>query len=204
MGCFILPFPLGHHFQQKWLANRGKWHGEFISLLEPPYQSLQPTWLKQHILISSQFWRQKFWRSRCHCWLLLSPVSLACRYFLPMSSDDLPLCMSVSKFSLFGFLFLASPLACGSSRVGDRTHTTAATGATAVTTPDPEPTEPEETSGSYLWRGLILVEWPDLCWVGSGGWSGASRYSQEGDTSKLGLEGWMGFLKGRAVTWAKF
>ena len=46
------------------------------------------------------------------------------------------------------FIFLAIPMACGSSQGGDRTCTTAATQAVAVTMPDPLPTESQENSNN--------------------------------------------------------
>ena len=46
--------------------------------------------------------------------------------------------------------FLAMPMACGSPWAWDRTHTTAATCAAAVTTPDPLPAVPQGNSFFYF------------------------------------------------------
>ena len=53
---------------------------------------------------------------------------------------------SPSFFIIFKVNFLATPTACGSSWARDRTRTTAITKSTAVTKPDPQPTEPQGNS----------------------------------------------------------
>ena len=65
---------------------------------------------------------------------------------VPMSTDNS--LIGFFFFFFFGlvFVFLAVHPACGSSQVRERTHTAAATQATAVTMLDPSSAAPQENS----------------------------------------------------------
>ena len=64
------------------------------------------------------------------------------------------------------FLLLAIPRACGISWAGDQTHATAATWATAVTTPDPNPLCHRELLEPFsFFLSFFLFLGPHLCHV---------------------------------------
>lgn len=98
-----------------------------------------------------------YWKDMLHCEMLrlwkVSPFFFSFLFILSI-------CFVSIFFVLFLLIFLAAPMACGTSHVRYQTYATTVTQAPALTAPDPKSTAPQENS--CLVSILSLVEPQEL------------------------------------------